>query len=370
MNRIRISELDGVRGLAIVLVFIYHFFLHLYELSPSLPGLEAIQKVTDVGWLGVDLFFVLSGYLITGILLETRSQPHYYRNFYGRRVLRIFPIYYIAITLIFLLADPQEYKGLGQFVVAHYLYLQNWLFALGASALPNLVGHFWSLCIEEQFYIVWPWVALRISPRKLLWVCLVGILALPILRGLVLWLMGMDLGQLFVFASTLTRADGLLAGAALAIVMQQQLWQSPYLRRAWVTLGLAGLGALACLFYRPGVSMWFNPFTLSIGFSLIAISGAALIAILLHTGADHPVRRFFRQPWLIFCGKYSYAMYVAHWPIITILLGFFKPQASDSVLTALPWFTLAALLTTLIALVSWNLVEKNALALKKYFHSA
>lgn len=367
MNKTRIPELDGVRGIAIALVFVYHFFYSVGERFPALDFIRDIQKLTDVGWLGVDLFFVLSGYLITGILLETREEPGYYRNFYGRRILRIFPVYYIALTLIFLFSDPQGYHGLGQFVLAHYLYLQNWLFALGAGALPGMLGHFWSLCVEEQFYLVWPWVNFRIRPQTLFKLCLGGFLLLPILRGLILWGLGMDAGQMFVFASTLTRADGLLAGAFLALVVHLRLWEGKHLRWAWGLLTVSGLGALLCLFHRPGVSLWFNPATLSIGFSLIALSGAALVAILLHTPENHPLRRFFRQPWLLFCGKYSYAMYVAHWPLMNLSAEFFKLNGFTSGWSLIALFLLTILLTIAVSLLSWHLVEKNALKLKKYF---
>lgn len=369
MHPERIKELDGIRGLAILMVFVYHIFLD----NPLFAGegLSAwARNLTHIGWAGVDVFFVLSGFLITGILLKSREKPHYYRNFYGRRILRIFPVYYIFLTIIFLVSDPASYQNLASFVIGHYLYLQNWMFAVGATALPDRLGHFWSLAIEEQFYMFWPLVVYRATPKKLLVFCAATFLAVPILRGALVFLSG-DIAsvQMFIFASTFTRIDGLLLGAALALLIQMGLWSDRYLPAVKWVGGISGLAALFVLYRVPGGSLWFNVPTQVIGYSLIALSSAALILLNLYGQPSSPLRALFRNPLLTFCGKYSYAMYVVHWPIIAAITWYF----SQNNLTSTPWLMLfivsCTAATTLTALLSWNLVEKNALYFKRYFEN-
>src|SRR4030095_2778309 len=141
--------LDGLRGLAILLVILYHNFSFINHFF--------------FAWLGVDLFFVLSGYLITSILLNSVNSPHYLKNFYAKRVLRVFPLYYLSL-IIFLIIFPLLgiYKSELKYYVDNQLwfwfYLQNWLLSFNFPTTGNFLNHFWSLGVEEQFYLAWPFI--------------------------------------------------------------------------------------------------------------------------------------------------------------------------------------------------------------------
>ena len=146
----RIPELDGLRGLAVLMVMAYHAFA--YEMVREQWGglARALVWVTNLGWLGVDLFFVLSGFLITGVLLRTRQDARYLSNFYWRRALRILPLYFFVLLVIGLF-----YAHAGQFVLLSALFLVNWASLFG---VPLIYGPLWSLAVEEHFYLFWPWV--------------------------------------------------------------------------------------------------------------------------------------------------------------------------------------------------------------------
>src|SRR5690625_4685275 len=155
-----VKELDGVRGVAILLVILFHCF-------PS--------PLTGLGWIGVDLFFVLSGFLITGILIDSKGNKRYYSNFIGRRILRIFPLYYLVLFIMLFLL-PLIGRGFSSgsnysFYLRHqgwfWSYLQNWLFSFHGFPKNLILSHFWSLGVEEQFYLVWPFLVLLL-PKKLL----------------------------------------------------------------------------------------------------------------------------------------------------------------------------------------------------------
>src|SRR4051812_8053988 len=179
--------LDGLRGLAILMVMILHFG---GTTEQGMSGLNLwFSRITGAGWCGVDLFFVLSGFLITGILYDAKGTPGGLRNFYARRVLRIFPLYYATLIVLFVilpLLAPGPNPGLDK-VALHqgwlWLYLSNFaaVFIGDHTFAAGLVqaGHFWSLAIEEQFYLVWPLIVLTLRRETLINICvavIVGVL--------------------------------------------------------------------------------------------------------------------------------------------------------------------------------------------------
>src|SRR6185503_19750329 len=165
-SRSHVPSLDGIRGLAIAIVLVHNGTFILHGSHATLPKVAA--AVAAAGWLGVQLFFVLSGFLITGILLDSRTRPQFFRTFYTRRTLRIFPLYYAflasALFIVPLLANVPDWHATAlRNQVFYWTYTSNWANPLG-YAIPGL-SHFWSLAVEEQFYLFWPVVVFFGSPR-------------------------------------------------------------------------------------------------------------------------------------------------------------------------------------------------------------
>ena len=209
--RPHMPELDTLRGIAVSLVVCFHAF----GLTYGVTGLSGVPRVlvafTMSGWVGVNLFFVLSGFLITGILLDTKSRPDYYRRFYLRRALRILPLYYAVLLLLFVLAR----SGLVQrhvswsFLALSGVYLANMASLLG---VPMQYGVLWSLAVEEHFYLLWP-AAVRCLSRRRIMICAALIVATCIMLRMFYFLHG-----LAVVGYTWLSADGLAMGAALATI--------------------------------------------------------------------------------------------------------------------------------------------------------
>ncbi len=215
-----IPVLDGIRGVAILLVMAYHFLHpggHILAIVP-----EAIARA---GWVGVDLFFVLSGFLITGILLKTKADPHYLRNFYMRRTLRIFPLYYAFLTCLFVVGASITSLNTPGFkeVAKHQLWLWTYTANIGQYWTGKLLfasgwveaNHLWSLAVEEQFYLVWPAIVLLFSRHALMRLCIFIIASAFIFR-----VMSQTMGDGFV----LWRADALIVGGLRAILVNDPKW--------------------------------------------------------------------------------------------------------------------------------------------------
>src|SRR5215471_18229127 len=192
ISKQRVPELDGLRGLAILLVLVYHFIGQEGVLPHGSLG-DCLQRLVIMGWSGVDLFFVLSGFLIGGILMDARGSASYYRTFYARRFFRIIPIYYAWITAYILLVGLAGAKvqalsnsgvapPLNLSVYSYYLFLQNLHIVSLAGLAGAWFGHLWSLAVEEQFYLLAPLVIRFVAPRKLPSVLTALIVCVPLLR--------------------------------------------------------------------------------------------------------------------------------------------------------------------------------------------
>jgi peptidoglycan/LPS O-acetylase OafA/YrhL len=200
--------LDGVRGIAIAMVLLYHAFA--WSMGTSGWGWfpTLVERVTRPGWLGVDLFFVLSGFLITGILLDSRDDRFYFRNFYARRVLRILPLFSVTLVAVVL-----AYPGAAKFVGLSALFLANLVQLWG---VPMIYGPLWSLAVEEHFYLVWPLLVRVGSARLIAASAVLVIVGEPVAR-----LAGFYAGQ-ETHMFTWFRLDGLAAGALLALLARER----------------------------------------------------------------------------------------------------------------------------------------------------
>ena len=351
-----------------------HFWL---GSRPFTQAGRAIYAVAESGWIGVDLFFVLSGFLITGILLDAKGSDGYFRNFYARRALRIFPLYYgflflwfFVLPRVFGISPDATYAVDGQTQWWFWTYLSNFLSVVPSIQTPHGLNHFWTLAVEEQFYIVWPAVVLALPDRRLRIVCLALIPAGFLFR---LWLMTTDYAHTGGYVLTPARMGTLALGAWLASAIRE-----PEMRR-WVNAHalkfLAGSLVLLAAINFPDMRMEGHELAMqTVGFPLLAIFGAAVIVFAIRADRDDSwYQKFLRARGLTFFGKYSYGMYVLHLPIIVCFetLGFgidsfAKFRGSDLPGTAA--FSATALAaTTAAAYISWHLYEKRFLGLKKHF---
>ena len=351
------KTLDGLRGLAILLVLFIHFF-------KFIPG-----------WLGVDLFFVLSGFLITGILIDSKNSANYYPNFIMRRVLRIFPLYFLFLLLFFIiipLIAGKTFINHNQYYFDNqwwfWTYLQNWLFVVNEGYENNrILTHFWSLAIEEQFYLVWPLFVWLLSSKQLLKFS-IFIVILSIIARIAYFVYGYSW---LATDTTITRLDTLCLGAIIAILIREhnlKIWLEKYSRLIF------RISLLIVLLLLVLDHSWFRPegaIMRTIGLTIVAIMFASLLIISLSDNPKSFASRFFSSKFLTFFGKYSYSMYVFHFP----LLFFFVPQVRNFINrfegSGVTGFFVAGILgimlTVLISLLTWQIIEKPILGLKKYF---
>lgn len=362
--------LDGIRGLAILCVLGHHL-IHINQ-QASGPVYIWSRAFVDSLWCGVDIFFALSGFLITGILVRTLSAPGYFRNFYGRRTLRIFPLYYFVLFVL-LLCTPWLHIAWGS-QIWHLLTYTNhpfpplhdsqWSFYFGGDL--SLVN-FWSLHIEEQFYLFWPLLVFLFRlPRRLLFVA-GGLSLVSILLRLYLAAKGVP--YIAIYSSLLTRLDALLIGALLALLLYSPV-RHRVLRIAPYALSAFLLG-LAVVFVHNHGLLWKNvsPTCFSLQFTLISLATTALIAVCLDS--DSRVTHLFSTPTLRFFGRYSYGMYVYHSVLPIFYMGAFHRLIAPLILhPAIQHLlmTFAELTTTIVvSMLSYHLLEMRFLRLKRLF---
>lgn len=374
-SHVHYPVLDGIRGLAIALVMFQHFFFH--NMPGTFVGDKVIFKLADRAWMGVDLFFVLSGFLITGILWDAKGKEHYYRNFYARRVLRIFPAYY-AVLIIFFLILPQFGSAPIDAYLSdslkdqawHWTYLSNFKIALNGEwyqhHIPNV---FWSLAVEEQFYFVWPFIVYFLGRKAILTLCAVlAAIALGVRMGIAA---SPDYNWVQSFVLPFSRLDGLVAGAALALLFRTPQRESRQTRNLfWALLLGAGLawGVMTAMQNYEG---WREQPVHALRFTIIAIGGGSLLWLCMTGPQDHWLARIFRAGWLRYLGKYSYALYLWHGPADSMVRSVWQPAGHHVMGSALPaqfaFFFLAFAVALILSLLSWHLIEKHFLRMKKAF---
>jgi peptidoglycan/LPS O-acetylase OafA/YrhL len=369
-----IPELDGVRGIAVLLVMLCHNnLIQPIPATGSICGI-ALPGALDLGWSGVDLFFVLSGFLITGILLDTKASNNYLSSFYARRVLRILPLYLLYVFAYFHIVLPLahhlgQWKSLSNSLEPWFwFHLSNWKIAFGAPA--NWLAHFWSLSVEEQFYLFWPVVVFFAGRRWLPCVCLALIGVSFSLRYI---FANHNYSVMFLYELTPFRVEPLAFGSLGALLVRQRRMVLVLNRRCLFGMGICGVLLLS-------VALWSGRST-SVGKAPMATYGYTAFALMyvslvlyayLYSGSPTRIAALLRRPVLRSFGKYSYAIYVFHYPLF-IIYGLVLPRASVLVPPqARLLFWLVALLVGIassyaVALTSWHLLEKHFWGLKRCF---
>jgi peptidoglycan/LPS O-acetylase OafA/YrhL len=345
-----IPQLDGLRAIAIISVMLFH------------------QHVLgfNLGWAGVQLFFVLSGFLITGILLETKDNPRYFRNFYFRRFIRIFPVYYLGLAAVVVIA---RLSGWGIEDVWYYiLYIQNHHLALNSwrVGFPAMFDHTWSLAIEEQFYILWPLIVYMLDVRKLK-IATVLLFIFAILSRVVLFFATHN--PFLQYMLLPTQVDTLAAGAFLAIIVREgDAW------RRWsvwngVAMLVSGVCILVLVMYTGYDAYWYpvewaNSKPNLILISLMAVFFASLIFSSIFSNSVS--KSVLELPWLIHIGKISYGLYLFHYPIFVLfnLMPLETINGEPGTLYHLVEIVLTFSLTYLLALASWKWFESPLLKYK------
>ena len=340
----KIPQLDAVRACAVLVVL-----LHNTDRYPSLH----LQFISQNGWMGVDLFFVLSGLLITGILLDTKQASGYFKNFYARRCLRIWPLYYAALIFMFVvvpLLRPSEahtvFEARSAPWWAYPIFLQNFLVPIPTMA-TGLLGVTWSLAVEEQFYLVWPLIVRFCNQKQLRNIAIAVICFSPILRYY------LSLHQVVIYSNTLCRLDGLMAGALLALALRSANFvPAKFVTWAWILFGISLPLALVIEYFN---ARW-------IGFSFVALASVSFIYLTLFS-TQKWLRVLMTNRFLVYVGTISYGIYLLQKIPLDAAKAFHLDRHP---ILALP---ITAAATLGLAVLSWNLLEKPFLGLKRFFVS-
>jgi peptidoglycan/LPS O-acetylase OafA/YrhL len=361
-----IPELDGIRGLAIALVIMYHFG----GFEGRGPLEKLLSSVFGFGWSGVDLFFVLSGFLITNILLETKTCTNYFRIFYLRRVLRIFPLYFLVIFIFFHVVVPVAHSHHKLLVLAtqtepwYWIYLANW--PIGHHNSISVLVPYWSLSVEEQFYAVWPMVVF-LSSRKVLACIAAAIIATAFVLRCVY---SPSPGGIFVYVWTPLRMDALALGALCGLVYRNREWSA--MSGRWLTpLAASAAVMLILIFVWSGTTSGDAPPIQRYGFLMLGVLYSCLVLSSAIGSQSGSLSRVLTAKPLVRLGTVSYGVYVLHY-FFVFLLGALVPQLRP--LSAVPTVARSFLLIVVggglsygVAEVSWRLFEKPILRLKRRY---
>ena len=351
--------LDAIRGVAILLVVAYHYMTRLPAGTPVNLLTRAMARFSEMGWSGVDLFFVLSGFLIGGILIDHRESPTYFTTFYGRRFMRIIPLYALSLgifALLFLYSGWQSrhLEGLMEVQISPWAFVflvQNFSIAsIGHWAGPGWLAVTWSLAVEEQFYLILPALIRYLPPARLPPLCIAAVIAAPITRFAFLWLNPENtVAPLVLFPC---RMDALFLGVLCALAYRDESIMR-FLRNQRTAMSVAFIAALAAILAG---SHHLNPntfFTQVAGFSLIAVFYSLGLLIAVTEGAPSSWLRIGRTP-LVWAGIGAYSMYLFHRPIQGLIEGYLGYESLVG--------RLASLLAVFVfALICWRLIERPAI---------
>jgi peptidoglycan/LPS O-acetylase OafA/YrhL len=376
----RVRTLDGLRGVAILLVVLGHYC---GVMTATTFVDKLFHKLAVVGWSGVDLFFVLSGFLITGILQDTKGGEHFFRNFYVRRVLRIFPIYYASLLIFFVVVPlfvmtSLTYRGHSEHLHTllhnqgwYWSYLTNVLIAREGNleATPLHTAHFWSLAVEEQFYLLWPAVIYMLSRQRLIGLCVaVAVVALALRTFLVI----VGVNPLATYVLTPCRLDALTMGGLIALVARGPGGLSVLARKARLVV-VAGVGVVLGIFVRQRGFRTLDPVVETAGYTVLALLFGGVLVLALTAPGGSWTRTILEHPTLVSVGRYSYAIYIVHFPLVPVLQRGILPGGAlplvlgSQIPAAIGFIMVGALVSLGLALVSWHVLEKRFFKLKDLF---
>lgn len=323
------------------------------------------------GYIGVGLFFVLSGFLITNILLNTTESPHYFRTFYARRSLRIFPLYYGVLLVLLLLTIPMHltWGGWFPYLLTYTANCRFWLANQLIPLSPFNINHFWSLQVEEQFYLVWPLVVYKVRrPLRLVRIC-VSLSAVILVVRICEVALRPRLANIYLpYSTTFSCADFLLLGSGLAALMRTNA-RTYVLRFApWVFLGCSAT-LLALSIHYDGLEWQTNMIIPTIGFTIMAFLWASTIALAITP--QSLAESFFSNGLLRKFGKYSYGLYVYHYSLAGMVgspIRIFAGHYFHSKLIGVGAGALVTLVASILcAVLSYRLYEVHFMKLKRYF---
>ncbi len=363
-NANKIPELDGIRGLAIALVLVYHFGGFEGHTAPE----KLLASIFGLGWSGVDLFFVLSGFLITGILLKTKESTNYFRIFYLRRFLRILPLYAAVLLTFFHVIIPIAHSLHKLTAMAintepwYWLYLANW--PIGHHNSISFLVPFWSLSVEEQFYLAWPLVVLCCSNKALAYISGALIITALLLRCAY----SPDPGGILVYVWTPFRMDGLAMGAICALIYRNRNWRE-FCNRWLTPVGIAAGGAVVLLCGVAGSTAGDVVLVQRFGYTLLGLLyGAVVLRCAIRSGSGDFLCRSMRGGALPRLGTVSYGVYLLHYtfvPLLDILfvrIGHYVsiPAMAESLLK----IVIGSLLAWSVAELSWRIMERRIMETK------
>ncbi|MEQ8336344.1 MAG: acyltransferase [Cyclobacteriaceae bacterium] len=355
-----IRSLDGVRALAIVLVLLFHFYY-----------------VLEIGWIGVQIFFVLSGYLITNILISSKEGSNlssYLKRFYWRRTLRIFPLYYaylIGVTVIyFLTSKPEIFPEIVGYL---YSYTYNLQPLYGELTFDPFFTHFWSLSVEEQFYLVWPLLIFLLNEKQTKIAIATLILAVPFFRYFFAeWIFEMGYSEPgeILYRFTISHFDAFAWGGAIAVFkLNNRVEKSGLLLMIGFVL-LIGFGTLN-LWAHSGSIAWSSlgyPIGVTENYQhvwsyiLINMFSTGLILYLIRNNTEKSVLSIvFRNRLVVEIGRLSYGMYVYHWVLLSIHKQYINPLIDQMIISFIIYF----FLVFIVSYVSFYTLETFFLKLKE-----
>jgi peptidoglycan/LPS O-acetylase OafA/YrhL len=373
--RSRFAPLDGLRGIAILVVMVLHFFgSEVTSINHKEWYVQWVMAYVRSGWMGVDLFFALSGYLITKDLVQTKTSRYYFRQFYIKRSCRIFPLYY-SVLLLVLTSTSILLPYIASFRFAalddvrstqwlHWIYASNIAILFNPKIHLGPFGHFWSLAVEEHFYLLWPLLIYFIPARSL-----------P-MASLMIAVSSLSLRCMFVakgwnaaaYCFTLCRLDALTFGAMLAAIQARELPSNVIAKYSRI-LFFSTLSAITAFAFFVRRLEFLDSLVLCTVIPVVSVLSASAVGSCITLDATSRWHRFLSCRTLVFFGIHSYAMYIIHMPLVLLLPRLTRiPDFGANGLQTLMYHTGATIIgisvTVALSMITWKLIEQPSMVLR------